>query len=110
MIASGAEQIAFMKSAGMPLSHETRGTFAEIEPLRRLKLRHVIDFIPGLEPYENEMLVELFPEGSRVRMVVTLEPHPAEEWTRRSAEGFASQLTKVPAALAARRERSAVGH
>lgn len=52
------------------------------------------------------MLVELIPDGARVRMVVEIEPHRDEHWTRMSAQGFESQLTKVPAALAARRRAS----
>ena len=56
-----------------------------------------------LEPYENNMLVELVPEGTSVRMVVSIDRYPDEEWTSRAAAGFESQLTKLPAALAARR-------
>jgi len=104
MIAAGAEQIAHMRKMGMPLSHETRGRFVEIEPCRRLKIRHLIDFIPGVKPYENNILVQFVPEGTSVRMVVTLDQHRDEEWTRRAAAGFESQLTKLPAALAARRK------
>jgi uncharacterized protein YndB with AHSA1/START domain len=104
MIAVGADEVEWMKKEGMPVSHETRGTFVEIEPRKRLKIRHVIDFIPGLKPYENNILVEFIPEGTSVRMVVTIDRHPDEEWTRRAAAGFESQLTKVPAALASRRK------
>ncbi len=103
MIAAGREEIAYMERQGMPLSHATRGHFVELEPKRRLRLRHSIDFLPGVEPYDNDMLVELIPEGVNVRMVVEIEPHRDEHWTRSSAQGFESQLTKVPAALAARR-------
>jgi uncharacterized protein YndB with AHSA1/START domain len=102
MIAAGAEQIASMKSAGMPVSHETRGKFVEIEPPSRLRIQHLIDFIPGVEPYEHDIAVELIPKGASVRMVVTVDPHHNEEWTRLAAEGFASQLKKLPGALAAR--------
>ncbi|HLU68823.1 MAG TPA: SRPBCC domain-containing protein [Kofleriaceae bacterium] len=103
MIASDPEVIAVMQKQGIPLSHPTRGTFVEIEPLRRLKIRHMIDFVAGLEPYENHILLELFPEGSSVRMVVTIDPHSTDEWTQRAAAGFESQLRKIPALLAARR-------
>ena len=103
MIAAGAEQIGHMKKMGMPVSHETRGTFVEVDPHRRLKIRHLIDFIPGMEPYENNILVEFVSEGAGVRMVVTMDQHRDEEWTRRAAAGFESQLTKLPGALAARR-------
>jgi hypothetical protein len=95
-----------MNKEGWAVRHGTHGTFIEFEPKRRLKIRHRIDFIPGVEPYENDMRVEFIPEGARVRMVVEIEPHRDEQWTRMSTEGFESQLTKVPAALAARRRAS----
>jgi uncharacterized protein YndB with AHSA1/START domain len=102
MIADGAEQIAFMKRAGMPLSHSVRGEFAEVTPLKRLVLRQLIDFVPGVPAYHTNACVEFFPQGKRVRMVITLDPHHDEEWTARAKMGWESQLTKVPAALAAR--------
>jgi uncharacterized protein YndB with AHSA1/START domain len=102
MIATDAGQIEYLRRMGMAASHETRGTFVEIEPPRRLKIRHMIDFIPGLEPYENNMLVEFFPESRGARMVITVDPHRDEEWTRRAALGLEGQLTKLPAALEAR--------
>ncbi len=92
-----------MKKEGWAVRHATHGIFVELEPKRRLKLRHRIDFIPGVEPYDHDMLVELIPDGTRVRMVVEVEPHRDEHWTRMAAQGFESQLAKVPAALAVRR-------
>jgi uncharacterized protein YndB with AHSA1/START domain len=104
MIAVGVEEIGYMKKMGMAVSHGTRGTFVEVEPHNRLKIRHTIDFIPGLRPYDNDILVEFTSEGSGVRMLVTVDQHPDEEWTRRAAAGFESQLTKLLKALAARRK------
>jgi uncharacterized protein YndB with AHSA1/START domain len=104
MIASGAEQVAHMKAANMPLSHETRGTFTEVEPLKRLVLRHLIDFIPGLDPYENFMRVEFSQTASGTRMLLSVDPHATEDWTKAASEGMASQLTKVPVVLKARRK------
>jgi uncharacterized protein YndB with AHSA1/START domain len=103
MIAARAEEIAYMEKEGWAVRHGTHGTFVELEPKRLLRLRHRIDFIPGVEPYSNDMLVTLTADGVRVRMVVEIEPHRDEHWTRMSARGFESQLTRVPAALAARR-------
>lgn len=105
MIADRAEEIAFMKSQGWSVSHGTHGIFVEVEPLHRLRLRHRIDFIPGVAPYDNDILVQFIAEGAQVRMVVEIEPHRDEHWTRQSVLGFESQLTKVPAVLAARRSR-----
>ncbi|MCA9560101.1 MAG: SRPBCC domain-containing protein [Myxococcales bacterium] len=102
MIADAPDTIAWMKNERMPLSHGTRGVFTRVEPGRLLEILHVIDFVPGIEPYDNHMLVELFQEGSTARMVITIEAHVDDEWTARSVAGMESQLTKVPAALAAR--------
>lgn len=103
MIAARTEEVAHMKQQGWAVRHDTHGTFIEVEPKRRLTIRHRIDFIPGLEPYDNDMQVEFVADGDRVRMVVLIQPHRDDTWTRMSAQGFESQLTKVPAALAARR-------
>lgn len=102
MIAVGLEQIGHMKRMGMPLSHETRATFVEVEPHERLKIRHSIDFVPGVKPYNNDIFVEFTPEGSSVRMLVAVDQHPDEQWTRLASQGFESQLTKLPKALIAR--------
>jgi len=101
MIAIDPEHIAFLEKEGMPTSHGTRAVFVEVAPPRRLMLRNTIDFIPGHAPYDNDFVIELFEEGPRVRMVVTIEAHPDPEWTQRATAGFESQLTKLPAALAA---------
>lgn len=103
MIAAAPEQIQWLRENNMPTSHGTNGKFVEIVPLQRLGISHMIDFIPGLKPYENRMFVEFLPEGKNVKMVVTIDEHMTAEWTQRATEGFTSQLTKVPAALAARR-------
>jgi len=95
MIADAPEQIAAMQRMGRPTSHETRGRFAEISPHTRLAITHVIDFVPAVGPYESTMVVEFFPSGESVRMVVTLDPMHDEEFTRMSTMGFASQLTKL---------------
>lgn len=99
MIAAGAEQIAFMEKLGQPVSHNTRGTFVEITPHRRLKIEHMIDFLPGVEPYPNSVVMELFEEGAKVRMVITIERYHDESFTEMATAGWESQLTKLPAAL-----------
>lgn len=105
MIASAPEQIEFMKKANMPLSHGTRGRFEHITPLRHLELVHIIDFVPGMKPYEQRIRVEFSSDKGAARMVVTAEPHSTPEWTQRAAMGMESQLTKVPGVLAARAAR-----
>jgi uncharacterized protein YndB with AHSA1/START domain len=95
MIAAGPEQIAAMEKMGRPLSHETRGTFTEMRPHERLALTHLIDFLPGVTPYESTMVVEFSAWGGNARMVVTLDPMHSDEFTRMQGMGFASQLRKL---------------
>ena len=95
MIADAPEAIAAMKGMGQPLSHGTRGTYAEFRPHERLSLVHVIDFVPGSEPYESLIEVDFSAAGDLARMVVTIHPHLDPHWTKMSVEGFGSQLTKL---------------
>jgi uncharacterized protein YndB with AHSA1/START domain len=95
MIADAPDAIAEMKKMGQPLSHATRGTFSELKVHQRLALTHLIDFLPGVKPYESTMVMELFPSGNSVRMVVTLSPMHNPEFTQMQREGFTSQLTKL---------------
>jgi uncharacterized protein YndB with AHSA1/START domain len=95
MIADAPEVVEQMKKVGQPLSHETRGTFSEFKPHQRLALTHIIDFLPGVKPYDSTMVLELFPSGSSVRMVVTLTPMHDDQFTKMQVEGFTSQLTKL---------------
>lgn len=95
MIADAPEQIAAMKRLGQPSSHVTHGTFAEIKRKERLAITHVIDFLPGVKPYESTMAVEFFPSGPSVRMVVTLDGMHDANFTEMQRMGFTSQLTKL---------------
>ena len=107
MIADGPQQIAFMKAANMPLSHGTHGHYEAIEPLRRLELHHMIDFVPGVAPYVHVASAEFFQEaGGVARMLITANPYSDDTWTERAIAGFTSQLTKVEAALLALQKKS----
>ncbi|HKT54098.1 MAG TPA: SRPBCC domain-containing protein [Caulobacteraceae bacterium] len=95
MIADTPESIAAMKAMGQPLSHDTRGIYAEFRPHERLRLVHVIDFVPGSEPYESVIEVDFGVAGAHARMVVTIHPHLDPHWTKMSVEGFRSQIAKL---------------
>ena len=97
MIADAPEAIAAMKEMGQPVSHGTRGVYAEFRPHQRLSLVHVIDFVPGSPTYESLIEVDFSAVGDKARMVVTIHPHLDPHWTKMSLEGFSSQLTKLDA-------------
>lgn len=95
MIADAPEMIAAMKQMGQPISHAVRTRFTEVKPHERLVLTNVIDFLPGVEPYENDITVDFSTMGDSVRMVVTLEQMHSAEFSKMQLEGFSSQLTKL---------------
>ncbi len=95
MIADSPEMIAAMKQMGRPTSHEARARFSELRLHDRLAITTVVDFVPGMKPYESTIVAEFFPSGENVRMVVTLDPMHNEEFTNMQKQGFTSQLSKL---------------
>ena len=95
MIAETPEMVAAMKELGLPASHVERARFSEFRPLERLVLAIMIDFLPGVAPYEGTLTVDFFPSGEWVRMVVTLSPMHDEEFTKMASEGLASQFRNL---------------
>ena len=89
------EMVAAMKEMGRPALTTLRGRFSEFRPLERLVLTQMIDFVPGVEPYESTIMVDFFPSGEWVRMVVTLSPMHDEEFTKLASQGLASQLANL---------------
>ena len=102
MSAVAAEQIEFMTQAGMPLVSRLRFTFVEVDPPRRLVYRDMADFIPGVEPYEVETVIELHPVEGGVRVALTFDAMHDERWTQLATMGRESELHKLAALLAAR--------
>jgi uncharacterized protein YndB with AHSA1/START domain len=103
MTATGAEQIAFMKRAGMPLATKTTLRYDEVDPPRRLATTNLVDFVPGVEAYEHGTVIELEARGGQVLLRLTIDAMHAEEWTQRAVMGWESELGKLGRVLAARR-------
>jgi len=95
MIADTPEMVAAMMQIGHSASHEVRAKFSELRPHDRLAITSLIDFLPGVTPYESTIVVEFSPSGGSVRMVVTLDPMHNEEFSKMQKEGFTSQLSKL---------------
>lgn len=102
MAAVGAEQVAYFSSRNRPSTAWVSGRFIEIVHHQRLRIRFDIDFVPGVESYPYDMLVELYAEAGRVRMILTADRHPDPEMTRGAALALDSQLQRFGLALAAR--------
>ena len=95
MVADTRDMVAAMEKMGGGASHAVNARFTVYEPFTRLAITSAIDFIPGVTPYDNTILVELEPRGDSVRMVVTIDAHPDPKMSAMSAEGFTSQLGKL---------------
>jgi uncharacterized protein YndB with AHSA1/START domain len=102
MSGTGAEQIEYMKRAGMPVTSEHRLLYTEVDPPRRLGYTMPADFIPGVEPYEVDTLIELSEVEDGVRMVLTFDAMHDNEWTRLAVMGRESELARLEAIIAAR--------
>jgi len=104
MTATAPEQVAFMKQAGMPLSIENTIAYRDIDPPRRLAFVTRADFVPGVDPYDVETVIELRTSGAGVQMTLTFDAMHDDEWTQRAKMGHESQLQKLDAVIARHRK------
>ena len=102
MIADGAEQIEFLRKANMPAALGARGKFVEVVRHERIYISHMIDFLPGVMPYENMIRVVFVCDGEFAHLLIDIDEHVDQAWTSAATLGMESQLGKVPAALEAR--------
>ena len=102
MSATEPEQMAYMTKAGMPLVTKHRLTYTEVNPVRRLAYKYMVDFIPGVVPYEVNTVIELHEVRDGVRMVLTFDRMHDDVWTRLAVMGRESELGRLDALLAAR--------
>lgn len=103
MTAVGPDQVDYMTRAGMPLTNRQQVVFVEVDPPRRLVFRDVADFIPDVEPYEVETVVELQPVDAGTRLVLTFEAMHDDRWTEMARLGREMELRKLAELLARRK-------
>jgi uncharacterized protein YndB with AHSA1/START domain len=96
MIADSPEMIAAMTVDGELKFTPCKGKFSSFTPYKHLALTQMIDFLPGVEPYNSIISVD-FVEGviGSVQMVVTLSPMHDEAASQMQMHGFTSQLSKL---------------
>jgi uncharacterized protein YndB with AHSA1/START domain len=95
LTATGPDQVAFMKNAGLPLTTPARKRFTEVEPVRRLAYVSEVDYVPGHEPYEHLTTIDLVPQDGGVRVVMTIEPMHDDDWTQRLIAGRTNELDNL---------------
>ena len=96
MVADAPEMVETMKRMGQPSSTACHGSFTKFQPQERLALTQIIDFLPGVQPYDSVIGVNFYPlADGRVRMVVELSQMHDEQFTNMQRMGFTSQLRKL---------------
>jgi uncharacterized protein YndB with AHSA1/START domain len=95
MTATGPEQVEFMKQAGMPLTTESRKTFTELVRPKRIAYLSLVDFVPGVKPYEFLTVVDLQPSADNVGLVMTVDAMHDDEWTQRLVMGRENELDNL---------------
>jgi uncharacterized protein YndB with AHSA1/START domain len=102
MSAVEPEQMEYMTKAGMPLMTEQKITFTQVDPPRRLAYEDLADFIPGVEPYRVQTVIELSEVDDGVRLVMTFDAMHDDRWTRLAVMGRENNLERLGRFLAAR--------
>ena len=70
--------------------------FTEVSPPRRLAYTNVVDFVPGVEPYQIATLLELHElEGGGTRLVLTFDAMHDDRWTQLARLGHESELDRL---------------
>jgi uncharacterized protein YndB with AHSA1/START domain len=100
--AVGAEQVAYFTNLKRPHTARVSGRFIEIVHHRRLRIRFDIDFVPGVEPYPYDMVVELGVNAGQVQMILTVDRHPDPEMMRGAILALNNQLRRFDLAIATR--------
>jgi hypothetical protein len=95
MTATGPDQVAFMEQAGMPLSVGSHKEFTEVTEPTRLGYVSLIDFVPGVEPYEHLTLITLERTASGTDVVMECEPLHDQVWTERIVAGRTNELDNL---------------
>lgn len=95
MTATGAEQVAFMEQAGMPLSTRSLKRFTAVIEPSRLGYVSVIDFVPEVAPYEHLTVVTLERTATGTEVVMEIEPLHDADWTERIVAGRTNELDNL---------------
>ena len=100
MTAVAAEQVDYMKKAGMPLRTEHSLLFTEVTPPHRLAYTTRADFIPDVEPYVIETVLELQEVERGTRLVLSFDRMHDDRWTQLATMGHESELDRLGKLLA----------
>ena len=92
---TGADYVHQIQDMGVSTVLKGECVYTEVVPQRRLAYRHLSNIFPGVEPYWNEIAVDLHDSPSGVGMVITWAPLHDEEFTRQLAGVWEEELAAL---------------
>src|SRR3954452_13210063 len=92
MTARAPQMVACMEENGMPLETRSQKQFTEVDEPRRLAYTSLIDFVPGVEPYEHLTTVDLEATATGTHVAISMGPLHDDEWTQRLVAGRMNEL------------------
>lgn len=95
MTAVGRQEVAFMQSAGLPLSTTSRKVFTVVDEPVRLAYTALVDLVPEVEPYDQLTVVTLERTVVGTDVTMELEPLPDEGLTEHVHACCAEQLDSL---------------
>lgn len=103
MTAVGAEQVAFMKQHGQPLSMTLQARYTRVDAKTHAAWMNLADFIPGIEPYEVETRLTLTAvDRQNTRVDLDFDAMHDDFYTQMAKQGWEGELGKLDEALRTR--------
>ena len=100
--AVGPDQVRFMKDAQQPLTQHMKARYTVVQPKTAAAWQNLVEFIPGITPYEVESRFDLEPRGKQVHMKLRFDAMHDEQFTQFAEMGWKEELGKLEQRLAAR--------
>ena len=100
--AVGENQIKFMQQAGQPLTQHMKARYTIVQPKTAAAWQNLVEFVPGITPYEVESRFDLEPRGKQVHMKLRFDAMHDEQLTKYAEMGWTEELGKLQKRLALR--------
>jgi uncharacterized protein YndB with AHSA1/START domain len=98
--AVGPNQIQFMKQAGQPLTQHMKARYTIVQPKTVAAWQNLVEFIPGVTPYEVESRFDLETRGKQVHMKLRFDAMHDDQFTQLAEMGWKEELGKLEKRLA----------
>lgn len=100
--AVGENQIKFMQQAGQPLTQHMKARYTLVQPKTSAAWQNLVEFVPGITPYEVESRFDLEARGKQVHMKLRFDAMHDEQLTKYAEMGWTEELGKLQKRLAMR--------